>query len=157
MQMQHTQTQMSKELFIEEMGTLFELFSFPRMAGKILGWLLICVPPYQTANELIAAVGSSKGSISSMTRLLMHVGLVERIGRPGMRGSYFQIKKDSWIDLLKNRFSFIRAMRELADKGLTLMNDKETKYRQRLQEIRDLHAFLEGEVPVLFERWERKA
>lgn len=154
---QSTQIQISEKLFIEEVGTLFELFSFPRMAGKILGWLLVCVPPYQTANELIAAVGGSKGSISSMTRLLMHVGLVERIGRPGMRGSNFQVKKDSWVELLKNRFSFIKAMRELADKGLALMNDEETKYRLRLQEIRDLHAFLEDEVPALFERWERKA
>ena len=154
---QSTQIQISEKLFIEEVGTLFELFSFPRMAGKILGWLLVCVPPYQTANELITAVGGSKGSISSMTRLLMHVGLVERIGRPGMRGSYFQVKKDSWVELLKNRFSFIKAMRELADKGLALMNDEETKYRLRLQEIRDLHAFLEDEVPALFERWERKA
>jgi len=147
---------MNKKLFIEEVGTLFEIFNLPRMAGRILGWLLVCVPQYQTANELILAVGGSKGSISSMTRLLMQVGLVERIGRPRMRGSYFQIKQDSWTELLRNRLGFLKAMRELADKGLDLMKDEGAKHRQRLQEIHDLYAFLENEVPMLFERWQRR-
>ncbi len=63
-------------LFFEEMG-------FPRMAGRILGWLLICDPPEQSAGQLAGVLQASKGSLSTMTRLLIQMGLVERVGLPG--------------------------------------------------------------------------
>jgi len=148
--------QTAKKLYIEEVGTLFEVFLLPRMAGKILGWLLVCVPQYQTANELINAVGGSKGSISSMTRLLMQIGLIERVGRPGIRGAYYQIKANSWAELLRNRLGFMKAMRELADRGLALMQDETKEQRQRLQEIHDLYAYLENQMPMIFERWKSR-
>ncbi len=66
--------------FIEDMGILFEEMALPRMAGRIFGWLLMCEPLHQSAEELASVVGASKGSISSMTRLLIQSGVVERMG-----------------------------------------------------------------------------
>lgn len=148
--------QLGKKLFIEDVGMLFEVFNLPRIAGRILGWLLVCNPPQQTASELMTAVGGSKGSISTMIHLLMHAGLVERTGVPGSRETYYRIRPGSWTELLRNRMGFVRAMRELASRGLTLMEDEDAQQRQRLQEIHDLYAFLENEVPMLFERWKEE-
>ena len=78
--MDKAQRQVEKKLLIEELGIIFKEVGLPRMAGRILGWLLICNPPYQSAAELSAVVGGSKGSISSMTRLLIQGGLMERMG-----------------------------------------------------------------------------
>ncbi len=147
--------QFAKKLFIEDVGMLFEVFNLPRMAGRILGYLLVCNPPHQTAGELMTAVGGSKGSISTMTQLLIHSSLVERIGIPDKRETCYHIKAGSWIELIKNRMGFLKAMRELAARGLTLMEDDDIQQCQRLQEIYDLHAFLESEIPVLFERWKQ--
>ena len=146
---------LAKKLFIEDVGMLFEVFNLPRMAGRILGCLLVCNPPHQTAGELMIEVGGSKGSISTMTQLLMHSGLVERTGIPGHRGTYYRIKPGSWIELIRNRMGFLRAMRELAARGLIVMEDEDIQQRHRLQEFYDLYAFLEKEIPVLFERWEQ--
>ena len=49
----------------------FEQIGYPRMAGPILGWLLICDPPVQSTGELADVLGASKESLSTMTRLLI--------------------------------------------------------------------------------------
>ncbi len=150
------QKHLAEKLFIEDVGMLFEVFSLPRMAGRILGRLLVCNPPYQTAGELMTAVSGSKGSISTMTRLLMYSGLVERTGIPGKKGTYYRIKQGSWTEHLRKSLGFLGAMRELAGHGLELMAYDDTQQRQRLQEIYDLYAFLEKEVPILLERWKKE-
>ena len=39
---------LEQQQFIEEVGLLFERDGFPRMSGRIFGWLLISNPPYPT-------------------------------------------------------------------------------------------------------------
>ena len=141
--------------FIEDIGILYGEMGFPRMAGRIFGWLLLCEPPHQSAEQLATKVEASKGSISSMTRLLIQMGMVEKIGIPGRRGTYYRIRSGSWSELLRNTLTNMTAMRKLADKGLELIADRTPESRQRLQELRDFHAFLEREIPSLLERYER--
>ena len=147
--------QFAKKLFLEDVGMLFEVFNLPRMAGRILGYLLVCNPPHQTAGELMTAIGGSKGSISTMTQLLIHSGLVERIGIPDKRETYYHIKPGAWIELIKNRLGFLKSMRELAARGLAIMDGEDAPQCHRLEEIYDLYAFLENEVPMLFERYKQ--
>lgn len=142
--------------FIEDGGIVYEEMGLPRMAGRIFGWLLVCEPPHQSAEELASIVESSKGSISSMTRLLIQIGLVERMGVPGKRGTYYRIKSGSWSELMRVRMWHVTAIRELAERGLDLMAGKDPKCRERLQELRDFHAFLELELPALFDRYDHR-
>lgn len=143
-----------KRRFIEEVGLLFELLGTPRMAGRIFGWLLISDPPHQSTGELAEVLQASKGSISTMTRLLIQVGLIERISLPAKRRDYFQIKPNAWSELTKQRLVQIKAFRELAESGLTLLETEKPQLRQRLEEMRDIHAFFERELPALNQRWE---
>lgn len=142
--------------FIEDVGIHFEEMGLPRMAGRIFGWLLVCEPSHQSAEELASVVGASKGSISSMTRLLIHSGVVERMGIPGKRGNYYRIKPGSWSELMRARMSHVTALRKLAERGLALMAEKNPGQCQRLQELRDLYAFLEKEIPALLDRHDRE-
>ncbi|HYF62461.1 MAG TPA: MarR family transcriptional regulator, partial [Herpetosiphonaceae bacterium] len=77
--------------FVERVALTYERSGLPRIAGRILGWLLICDPPAQTAGELAAALGASKGSISTMTRMLVSMGLIEHTSKRGDRRDYFHI------------------------------------------------------------------
>jgi uncharacterized protein YifN (PemK superfamily) len=47
-------------------------------------------------------------------------------------------------------------LRKLAEHGLELLESKSSVSRERLEEMRDLFAFLEQEYPVLLERWKKK-
>src|SRR5579883_2267005 len=125
----------AKQQFVETVGLAFEQVGLPRMAGRILGWLLIANPPYQSPGELATVLQASKGSISTMTRLLAQLGLIERTSLPGRRRDYFRIKPNAWAELTKQRMMQIKTFRELAEHGLTLMDDEAPHLRQRLEEM----------------------
>jgi len=140
--------------FIEEMGLMFEQVGMPRMAGRIFAWLLISNPPLQSSGELVDGLQASKGSISTITRLLIQIGLIERVSLPGDRRDYFQIKPNAWSQLAQQRLTQITAFRALAEHGLDLMEEAPPHLKQRLQEMRDIHVFWERELPLLNHRWE---
>jgi DNA-binding transcriptional regulator GbsR (MarR family) len=142
--------------FVEEVGLLFELSGMPRMAGRILGWLLIAEPPHQSLSQLAEALQASKGSISTMSRLLIQAGIVDRISLPGDRRDYFCIKLGAWTELIQQKTAQIKAVREIAERGLGLLEGEPDERRQRLEEMRNFHAFFEGELPRLVQRWERE-
>ncbi|MBW4464607.1 MAG: MarR family transcriptional regulator [Pegethrix bostrychoides GSE-TBD4-15B] len=140
--------------FVEEVGLMFELAGLPRMSGRIFGWLLLSSPQRQSHGQLAEVLQASKGSISTMTRLLIQIGLIERISIPGERRDYFQIRPNAWSQMTKQRMAQITAFKELAAKGLDLLKDSPPVQQQRLREMHDLHAFLEREMPLLDQRWE---
>lgn len=142
--------------FIEEVGLMFELVGLPRMAGRIFGCLLVSDPPWQSSGELATALQASKGSVSTMTRLLIQISLIERVSLPGDRRDYFQIKPNAWAQLTKQRLAQVTAFRQLAERGLRLMDNTAPHLKGRLQEMHDVHAFWEQELPLLTERWERQ-
>ncbi len=152
----HQEQEIEEKHFIEEGGLLFEMVGLPRMAGRIFGWLLISNPPHQSPGELAEVLQASKGSISTMTRLLVQIGLIERLSLPGQRRDYFRIKVNAWSELTKQRLTQIKAFRQLAERGLELLQGEDPYLLQRLEEMRDMHAFLEQELPLMMERWEQQ-
>jgi len=66
--------------YAESWGLLFARWGLPRTAGRIWGWLFVCDPPEQTAMQLAEALHVSKASVSTNTRLLESLGLIERVG-----------------------------------------------------------------------------
>jgi hypothetical protein len=148
-------TQAGREEFIEEMGMFFERTGFPRMAGRIWGWLLVCDPPEQTAAQIAEALQASRGSISTMTRLLEIWG-VERIGVSGKRSGCYRIKAGSFVKLLHTEAGMFSEMRRLAERGLKSLQDEPVEVGERLREGRDLFAFVEKEYPLLIEKWKEQ-
>jgi DNA-binding transcriptional regulator GbsR (MarR family) len=145
-----------KAHFVEEVGLLFELVGLPRMAGRIFGWLLISETPYQSSGVLAEMLKASKGSISTMTRLLLQIGLIERVSIPGDRRDYFQIKPHAWTQLAQQRLTQITAFRQVAERGLELLHEHPPILQKRLQEMRDIHVFWERELLLLNQRWQQE-
>lgn len=142
--------------FLEEMGLMFENVGMPRMAGRVFGWLLISNPPLQSSGELVEVLQASKGSISTTTRLLIQIGLIERVALAGDRRDYFQIKPNAWTQLTRQQIVRVTAFRKLAERGLELLSGRDGELQQRLQEMRDIHAFWERELPRINQRWEEE-
>ena len=148
--------QAEEKQFVEEVGIVFEQTGLPRMAGRILGWLMMSDPPHPSTGELADALIASKGSISTVTRLLIQIGLIERLSLPGVRHGYFRIKPGASHQLLKDSLDQTTAFRQLLERGLELLEGKAHTNRQSLEEMHDLYAFLEREFPALLERWEQE-
>ena len=129
------------------------------MFGKLPEHLnLISDPPYQSPAELAEALIASKGSISTTTRLLIQIGLIERFTLPGVRHDYFRIRPDAWHHTVRRGLEDeIKMFRQLAEHGLELLTDKTPQARQSLLEMYSVYAFFEREFPTLLERWEQES
>ncbi len=143
-------------MYTEKVGLYFEQLTLPRMAGRIFGWLLVSDSPLVTMSELVNVLQASKSSISTMTRLLIQIELVELVSLPGQRHDFYRIRQDAWINSLKERLTQAQAFRQLAEQGLTLLADSAPDRRQRLEEMHSMYALLEREIPLLIERWKQE-
>ena len=59
-----------KQHFAEEVGLFFERSGMTRMAGRILGWLLVCDPPHQTLNDLAEALGRYASGVGPRANIM---------------------------------------------------------------------------------------
>ncbi len=141
--------------FVEDVALLFEGQGLPRMAGRIFGWLLVSENPSQTLEELGAAVGGSKASMSTMTRLLLQTKILTRMRWPGSRSDSFCIRPDAWNAMFEDQVRFASAGRELSDRGLELMAGRPAQDRMRLLGFREGCVFMERAMPRLLEDWQR--
>jgi hypothetical protein len=147
---------MAVKEFIEEMGLIFEESGHTRMAGKIFGSLLVCDPPCQSAAELEESTGASKASISTITRHLVLSGYLERVGIPGKKTVYYRLSERHLIGMVKRRLEMGSRLQTLLLRGMTLINDTKSRQYKRLEELSDLYAFIDAELPLLIEKWRKK-
>jgi predicted transcriptional regulator len=146
-----------RERYVEEFGILIGEFGLSRMVGRVLGALLVSDPPERSAEELAEALRASRGSISSATRTLVQMGLVERRARPGERRDYFRIKPGAWDELMHRELEALSTFRQMAERGLLLMRSSNPEAKIGLQEMRDLYAFWERELPAILKQWEKRS
>ena len=146
-----------REKYVEDFGVLIEEFGLPRMVGRVLGVLLISDPPELSAEELAGVLRASRGSISSATRTLGQIGLIERGARPGERRDYFRVKPGVWSELMQRELEVLPTFRRMAERGLGLVNSGNPEARRGLEEMRDFYAYWEKEMPAVLERWEKNA
>jgi DNA-binding transcriptional regulator GbsR (MarR family) len=140
--------------FVEEAGLAYGTLGLPRMAGRIVGYLLVCDPPHQTQPDLARELQASKGSISSMLRVLEQIGMVKRVTRPGQRREFVTIPEGAAGDMMLDGMRKTTIVRRLAEQGVRLLRDMPPEQTRRIRELHDLYAFLDREVPALIERWQ---
>ena len=141
--------------FVEEMGQALASYGMTPMAGRMWGWLLICEPPEQTAAELDEALQASRGAISGTARMLTTAGMIRRSTRRGDRREYFSAPPEAIDSFLEGAGRIYRRFREIAERGLDATSDRPPESRRRLEELRDVFAFVEREVPVVVDRFLR--
>lgn len=150
------QAPQSKQEYVEEVGLYFERLGLTRMSGRIMGWLLVCDPPPQTIDDLAKALQASKGSISTMTRALIQMGIVERFSIPGQRRNLYRIRPGGWAAVVENGIDEYGRFRRLAERGLCLLEGESAEARARLEDVRDIYAFFEREMPGLIEKFKQE-
>src|SRR5437762_13326243 len=140
--------------YVDETGLLLEAAGLPRIAGQVLGWMQVCEPEHQSLADLTVALGISKASASTTTRLLTQVGFLERTILPNDRRDYYRISHDAWKRFMQTRFELMQKLRRNADHGLRIMEGESPERRDRLERMRRLYGFLERELPKLLEQFE---
>jgi DNA-binding MarR family transcriptional regulator len=122
---------------VERMGLHWELDGLPRIAGRIFGLLLLQADPC-SLDDIAAALGVSKASVSVDARRLERLGLVDRVSRPGDRRDYYVIGEDLLAHALELR---LESMRRLQDVILAAgrVPDTPPRVRRRLGDMARHH------------------
>jgi DNA-binding transcriptional regulator GbsR (MarR family) len=142
--------------FVEDISLYFEQMGLPRMAGRILGVLLISNPPEQSITDLCEVLQASKSAISTNARLLDEMGLIERAPSPVPRQVYFRFVPGGWVVFMRMRLRLMASLHQIAERGLDLLNDEDPGLRARLQEAHDMFSLIEEDLPTLLERIEKE-
>jgi DNA-binding transcriptional ArsR family regulator len=108
--------------WVERVATFFcERYGLPPITGRILGWLMICDPPEQSAADIADAIDASRASLTTNMRLLTGGGLVHRMTRSGGRTAYYRIDDDAWERVIRQRVESMMAFGKIADEGIDLV------------------------------------
>ena len=141
-----------KQRLIEDLGMLFEDSGIPRMAGRVFGWLLMSSPQQQTAGDIASGLGASKGSMSTMLKMLTQFGMIERFGVPGERSAHYRVKPAYWAGIMRAKVDFIRRFHDIAERALNAVDGSDPDRTLRLEETRDFYHALETELVSMIER-----
>lgn len=141
------------EAYIEEIARYFVEAGLPRVAGRLIGALVVAEPREQSAAELAHRLQASRGSISTMSRLLIAGGIAERRTRPGHRREYLRLRDDAWLQVVAGKTRQITELRRVGERGLGLYEGRDGAARASLEELVHLMKFFEREWPPLVDRW----
>jgi DNA-binding transcriptional regulator GbsR (MarR family) len=141
--------------FVERMGLLTEADGLPRIAGRIFGFLLVH-PTECSLDDMAAALGVSKASISTDTRRLEQLGFLARTSRPGDRRDYYAISSDVVPRSLEVRLERMRRFHDVLDEARSLPT-RSTAVRQRLDDLERAHQHMVTAVVDLLELWKEKS
>jgi len=126
------------ENWVERVAAAFaQHFGLPPITGRILGWLLICDPPEQSAGEIAEAIGASRASLTTSMRLLTVGELVRRRHRPGERTTYYRTDDDAWEKVIRQRIIGMASLREITEDAMALVGPDS----ERASRVRAAHAF----------------
>jgi DNA-binding transcriptional regulator GbsR (MarR family) len=139
--------------FVDAMGQFLAAYGMTPMAGRLWGYLLICDPPEQTAEEVALALHASRGSISGTVRLLEPIGFLRRSRRRGDRREYLSVPPATFMTFVHNAGAIYRQLRLIIEQGLDAITDKPPPLRARLEEAHEFVAHVERELPVVLERF----
>ncbi len=127
--------------FVEQLGLIGEADGLPRIAGRILGLLVIYGGPLSFA-EIAQRLQVSRGSVSTNTRLLEHFGVIERVARPGERQDYFSLAPDPYFRLMSGLSDRKRRAQAIVDKTKDALPPDWSDARKRLASLSSFYGLI---------------
>lgn len=144
-----------RSAFIEEAGLYFESLGMTRMAGRILGYLMVTDKEMVSFDELTQVLHASKSSISTSVKLCVNVQFVKPMSLTGDRKTYYMLSPDvSWVEIFQRRTEQIKYMQGLLNRAMNLRANEKDKPSQWLKEAREFYDFILREFPELLAKWE---
>jgi len=135
-----------RTVFVEDMAAFLLVNSTPRAVQRVLGWMVVCEPPEQTASDIQESLELSAGSVSAAARSLCDVGMLERSTRPGDRRIYYRLREHAWEKALAARFRDLKEVRRVTERAIDAVGGDAD---ERLSQMRDTYALVEAGIDEL--------
>lgn len=139
--------------FVERLGLHLSCEGMPLIAGRVTAYLLVSEGP-RSLDEIASALGVSRASVSTDTRLLVDKGMLVRSTQPGDRRTYYSFAPDGFRNMLSHRIQAITTLTALLDEGTRLPAARSSdEVRNRLNEWTDFHTAITEALQALLQRW----
>lgn len=139
--------------FVEQMGGYFESNGLTRLAGRLLGWLLVCQPERQSSEDLAAALDASSGGISTNARTLIQFGYIERLALAGDRRTYYRLRQNAFAAGERQRIRSMSDLTVMAETGLRALHGAPPESTRRLEEMRTLLSYMHHALSEALDRF----
>lgn len=106
--------------WVERVSMYLARDGVPPIAGRVLGWLMVCDPPDQSAGQISDAIGASRASLTSNLRLLTTMGFLSSRTRPGNRTTYYRMADDAWSIVVRRQIETMASFLDLSRDGIDL-------------------------------------
>lgn len=144
-----------RSAFVEETGILFESMGMTRMAGRILGFLMVTDKEMVSFDELTQVLQASKSSISTNVKALIQIKFIKPVTNPGERKTYYMLSHDiSWSDIFNSKLKELNSLISVFNKALSLRANKNDKPAQWVDKAMEFYEWMGKEFPKLMEKWE---
>lgn len=142
--------------FIDQLGLVAEGDGLPRIAGRLFAYLLLADRP-QSLDEIAAALGVSKASVSTDARLLLRHGWLRRVVRQGDRKDYYEMVPDFFAELVAFRLRQWQTLYDLVSHALPGMKGIPKAARQRLLYLQEVQEFFLEGLEARLHEWQGRA
>jgi DNA-binding transcriptional regulator GbsR (MarR family) len=140
--------------FADHMGRFYaRRYAFPPMAGRVLGYLLVCEPRDQTIGELSEALLASRSAITGALDVLERLHAIRRSRAAGERMDRVRIDFSS-AEARGFDITEYQELGDLAREGLEVLSDTPPDRRAELLELAAFADFLVDATQALREQWE---
>lgn len=140
--------------FADHMGRHYaRRYAFPPMAGRVLGYLLVCEPPDQTIAELSDALLASRSAITGALEVLERIHAIQRSRAAGERMDRVRVDLAS----AQSRGFDVTEYQELGDlarEGLEVLGHASPERRATLVEMAAFADWLVDRTRALQHEWE---
>jgi len=141
--------------FVEQMGLILQAEGLPRIAGRIMGLMIMHGGPFGFS-EMAERLSVSRASISTNTRLLEDLGVIERTATPGDRQDYFRLSRQPYARMLRGVVRRMRRAREVVEDTQEALPQDMEGAQDRLNELDAFYeALIESFVNVI-DAWDAK-
>lgn len=121
------------------------------MAGRVVGYLLVCEPAWQSIDELATALHASRSAAALAVKDLTVIGVLQRERAVGERVDRVRVTIDQSRGFDPAPY---REMADFAREGLQLLDDQSAERRRQLEEMVSLGDFLAERLPRLLVEWQ---
>ena len=143
---------MSEANLIEKFGLAFEAEGMPRIAGRIVGFMMLqdgaC-----SLDDLAERLMISKTSASTNTRLLEQHGFLDRVAKPGDRRDYYQMATDPGERLVSSAKRRMENFRKLVTEAADAVPPSRKETQGRLRSLCRFYEFLLDDFEDRMRRW----
>ena len=127
-------------------------YGFPPVAGRVLGYLLICQPPEQTVAGLSEALLASRSAITGAVALLARYHAVRRTRSAGQRMDHITLDPRA-LDPTGFAGATYQQQATLAREALAMLEGGPSERRSMIEEGAAFYDFLAERMPALLTEW----